>query len=53
MLGEDAYYPATGYKYKNPWQSENTIVFNNNIKNPKSAVGLDYLHVLRKEDTDY
>jgi hypothetical protein len=53
MLGEDAYYPETGYTYRNPYEGENTIVFNDKVKNPKTAAQLDYLHVLRKEDPIY
>lgn len=53
MLGEDAYYPETNYTYKNPFAGENTIVFNDKIKNPKTAAKLDYLHVLRKKDPIY
>lgn len=53
MLGEDAYYPESGYTYKNPYEGQNTIVFNDKIKNPKIATQLDYLHVLRKKDPTY
>jgi hypothetical protein len=53
MLGEDAYYPESNYTYKNPYPNENTIVFNDKIRDPKIAAQLDYLHVLRKEDPVY
>jgi hypothetical protein len=52
MLGEDAQY-GNGYYYENPYSNQNTIVFNNNVKNPNNAAILDYLHVLRKEDPEY
>ena len=53
MLKEDAIYDGGEYTYKNPYPDENTIVFNNEVKNPLNASILDYLHVLRHEDPEY
>ena len=53
MLKEDAIYNNGSYIYKNPFPNENTIVFNNKVRNPETASILDYLHVLRSEDSYY
>lgn len=53
MLREDAWYPELDYLYRNPYPQENTIVFNEDVRDPQTAVNLDYLHVLREEDPDY
>lgn len=53
MLKEDAIYNNGSYVYKNPFPNENTIVFNNKVRNPETASILDYLHVLRSEDSYY
>ena len=44
----------TLYTYPNPYPEENTIVYNpDRISNPREAIKLDLLHVLRADDPEY